>query len=642
MKRLLPLALLLAVARPAAAIPQPPHDKAVGGVECLDCHIPYASLSVPGDGDGVAAAGSSATTLVDATAAWTPTQWIGGVVTILSGPNLGEFREISAGTATSVSWELPLPVALVPGVTFQLGKTTRADVETKCRGCHNPTGTAPTMVNFAFHEVRGDRTITCGKCHEPHAVEPSSGPGAALIRTAVRWPTAKAATTFPSSGPVRWITGAPDFDGICETCHTQTAYHRNGPGGDHSHHASTDCSTCHLHERGFTVDCMGCHALPQDDGDGVPPGGRRAVIDEFPGANAHAHYGASLSESSCRSCHDQTTHGDGAVDLLDPDGGATLRFVRWGDVPADPDSSDFCMGCHDADGATALGTPFDPFGAGNAQPNVASRFDGTLRWEEWYGDQCFGEEGTLRRVNSHHDLSSDDQAWSGAKLECLNCHGAHTASATTVLIDPFAPLTAWPDTTNEFCLACHSGGAGPAAPGFPAGVTGPTIPLRGLDSCGYRAGPWYVEYLWTYSAHGLDSKRGWPGYSGAPAHDMDCTACHDPHGSTTPTNLPGNPYALRDEVTGTSFVDDGNRRIGGWNGPPWSTFGVQREVVVPVSGIDVGFGGADGFCATCHADYQAAYEWHDFCSACSTCHSHGANWNENDWPGGGNDTPCPP
>jgi hypothetical protein len=299
---------------------------------------------------------------------------------------------------------------------------------------------------------------------------------------------------------------------------------------------------------------------------------------------------------------------------------------------------------------------------------VAQRFTGTLQWDEQYGDVCFGNEGMLRPVNSHHDISSADQAISGAKLECLNCHGAHTAGASQPLIDPFAPHVPWTAGGNDFCLACHGGGIGPLDPGFPPTVQGPIVDvddprwagmgfnwneilggaclssdcssLRGIDSCDYVEGPWYVDYSWTHSSHGLDSKRGRNGYSGAPSAVLDCLGCHDAHGSVTPANPAGNPYMIRDVVDGTALVDDGARTVG-FNGPPWSTFGVSRPVVVTASGLTVDWGSNTGLCKACHAKWLEAYDFHGFCTSCQTCHGHGMSWNEADWVDFNSDTPCP-
>lgn len=531
-----------------------------------------------------------------------------------------------------------------------------------CKQCH---------VDYIGHTPHGSWQPTCSECHDLH--NPHSG-NLALMATAVNNRTLginKGVVFTAETGAGSFNDGDPAAnDGICQVCHTATAYHRHDGTGV-SHHPGERCVDCHPHGAGFLPtggDCTACHAAPQDNGDGVPVGGRRAVVGEFPVGDAHAHYGAQLDSAACVVCHDQTTHMDGNVDLLDPDTGAFYTFQRPDSLAHDPDVSDFCANCHDDDGARRLAAALDPFGQGNAPPDVAGRFRGTLQWEEAYGDVCFGTEGTLRGVNSHHDIGDADQAFSGAKIECLNCHGAHSPSRNRPLADPFAPTTAWTGDANGFCLSCHGGGSGPLDPGFPAGVFGPVIDvtdprwvalgmnwstilggacidapcssIRGIDSCDYGPGPWYVDYSWTHSAHGLDSKRAWPGYSGAPGAAMDCMTCHDPHGSYSATNPTGNPYAIRDFVDGTAFVDDGTR-TGGVVGPPWTLTGAARAVTVPVAGADVGWGATDGLCQTCHATWRVAYDFHDFCTSCQTCHGHGMTWGEADWVGFDDDTPCP-
>jgi DNA-binding beta-propeller fold protein YncE len=511
-----------------------------------------------------------------------------------------------------------------------------ANDDTLCRTCH----TAHTN-----HAVAGARQPGCRDCHDVH--DPAST-NLSLVSRSINGTPISFQTDTPGLNDFIHSDHDPvSYDGVCEVCHTGTAYHRNNPSGDHSHYAGQVCTTCHPHNAGFMPtggSCTDCHGQPQDNGDGVPAGGRRAITGEFPVSNAHAHYGAALDGAACVLCHSMTTHMDGYVDLIDPDDANHIfRFVKPGDLTQDPDVSDFCAHCHDANGASRLPAPLDPFGNGNQPPDVAARFQGTLAWSEWTGDYCVGEEGTLRAVNSHHDISSTDQAVSGAKLECLNCHGAHTAAASQKTTDPFNPTTPWIGTGNAFCLSCHNGGTGPASPGFPADVTGPTVPLRGIDSCEYDLAPWWVSYTWTHSAHGPDSKRAWPGYSGGPAYDLPCMDCHDPHGSYTPANPTGNPYMIRDFVDGTGYVDDGYR-YSIWSGPPWTTFGTARSVVVPVSGTTVGWGSDQGLCAVCHPTWLATLQmdwWHDYCTACQICHSHGGAWGEYDWEGGDHDTPCP-
>ncbi len=538
-----------------------------------------------------------------------------------------------------------------------------ANDETLCQTCH--TG-------HIGHTPSGSWQPTCQDCHAVHDV---SNTNLSLVGATVHNRTLgvdKTVVFAARDGVGSFDDGDPALnDGICQVCHTVTTYHKHDGTGT-VHNDGATCTVCHPHDAGFMPtggDCTSCHSVAQDNGDGIPVGGRRAVVGEFPVADAHAHYGVDLDNNACRVCHDQSTHMDGNVDLIDPDDGSLYTFVSPDQLTSDPDLSDFCAGCHDADGAVRLGAlALDPFGNGNVPPPVAERFQGTLQWEEEYGDFCFGTEGNLRPVNSHHDISDADQAFSGAKIECLSCHGAHTASQSQPISDPFNTTTAWAGDGNGFCLSCHAGGASPVDPGFPSGVVGPIIDvtdprwsslgmdwceildgacavgdcssLRGVDSRKFDEGPWWVQYTWTHEAHGLDSKRGWNGYSGATAYDMDCQVCHDPHGSYSATNTAGNPYMIRDVVDGSAFEDDGSLD-GGFNGPPFTTFGTSREVVVPVSGIDVGWGSPQGLCEACHAGWVNSMWAHGMCSGCQTCHGHGMAWGAVDAVDYNSDTPLP-
>ncbi len=122
----------------------------------------------------------------------------------------------------------------------------------------------------------------------------------------------KAAVFTTRDGPNSFEDGDPaENDGICQVCHTATNYHTHDGTGS-SHHDGENCLNCHAHDAGFMPtggDCTSCHNSPQDNGDGVPVGGRRAVVGEFPVDNTHAHYGAELDSGACATCHDMATHG---------------------------------------------------------------------------------------------------------------------------------------------------------------------------------------------------------------------------------------------------------------------------------------------------------------------------------------------
>jgi hypothetical protein len=56
---------------------------------------------------------------------------------------------------------------------------------------------------------------------------------------------------FDQTGTNSFADGDTTYNGVCEVCHTQTAYHRNDISGDHTHYASETCRTCHSHLDGF-------------------------------------------------------------------------------------------------------------------------------------------------------------------------------------------------------------------------------------------------------------------------------------------------------------------------------------------------------------------------------------------------------
>ena len=310
-------AVALLGASNAFAIPQPPHGQEAG-IQCLDCHVPYASQVDPAASTGAAGAGSTPLALVDATKTWADGQWVDGVVTFVSGANNGQYRYVTANTANTVQWALALPAPLTAGDNYILGKTTLADIETKCRSCHNPTGMASGMADVGLHPISGGRSIGCGDCHDPHNIDPNSGRGNGLIRRDVRWPTSTDSVAFPAAGPNPYVAGGPGFDGICETCHTQTKYHRNDATGNHTHNAGIACTACHGHGEGFRPvggACDACHGSAETPAPPRSLNGSVNTADVEVGAHLqHLRGGFLRGPVECGSCHivpaavDDATH----------------------------------------------------------------------------------------------------------------------------------------------------------------------------------------------------------------------------------------------------------------------------------------------------------------------------------------------
>jgi hypothetical protein len=170
--------------------------------------------------------------------------------------------------------------------------------------------------------------------------------------------------------------------------------------------------------------------------------------------------------------------------------------------------------------------------------------------------------------------------------------------------------------------------------------------VGGIDSCNYDFAPWWIDAAWKNTPHGADSKRQWLGYSGAPeVPEMDCVVCHDAHGSyDAATNPGGNPYMLRDYVEGSQFLDDSARTVPGDEDPANWHQGTDGPVVITnPTPENIGPQLGAQFCVKCHSDWVQAYSWHEFdCTACLTCHSHGAAYDTYDWGSSGvNQQFCP-
>ncbi len=348
-----------------------------------------------------------------------------------------------------------------------------------CWDCHDPHGDANIYMIHDRVSLRSDKVTGAPTLQSMPVVFTLNTSGADYAKTDPLFP----------------------FNGICNVCHLNTK-HYTSTSGDGGHDDGERCTNCHHHngsqpDNAFSQgECLGCHDIPRPE---INPT-RRAIDSEFPqttetAGDAHAHFGGQLDSDDCRVCHNQIYHMDGLIRLWGGDQEVQINLrgelentsiVYIGNNAGDmvnieaqqyEDISDFCMSCHDSDGMNSSPYPFDPFGNGNLPPDVATRFKGTRVKSEDFTDPYLGMFGTGRKVLSHHPLSKSDQVATGAKIECTNCHGAHSVSINTKLADPDDTSRSWGaglgETMNVFCLKCHDGGENPHHPGFPAGVAGP-------------------------------------------------------------------------------------------------------------------------------------------------------------------------
>lgn len=220
-----------------------------------------------------------------------------------------------------------------------------------------------------------------------------------------------------STGIAGATMAAPTWGGgpaNCTWCHGDPP--TTSPLYNHSGVSAGVCASCHGHDGSGathadgnldgTFTCVGCHTSAQ--------GTRAAVVGEFGMAWGHKKSGrGAVVDSDCIVCHlegvfatqarSATLHGNGNIDLRDPDGvgevaitnnsggaftmtqyavgyGAGSRTTTLGNTVAEVVTVKFCMKCHDANGATNTtartnyGTPSAtmPFGGVNLGANYTT------------------------------------------------------------------------------------------------------------------------------------------------------------------------------------------------------------------------------------------------------------------------------
>ena len=580
-----PLAPLL-LAGQANAITQPPHDAATA--QCVQCHIPYGGANASSQAAGMATAGSSATTLFDSAKTWTAGAWTGGVITFTSGANNGNYRTITSNSATSVSWTGALATPLTGGESYQIGKTTYDDIENKCRACHSATGLASTMTNVGLHVVNGGTTVIgCGKCHEPHNVDPNTGRGNGLLRLSIRWPTATATLAYPASPGNRFIATSAPWNGICQICHTQTTHHRNdGTGADHF--PTMDCMSCHKHQDRFAhgggggggTGCADCHGHDP----GFPLGGGKVSLGA---ASFQSHSTHTENDSddvrgpnvACAECHDTNAfpffnsgtdvNGDGKITLAETDACETCHSSsgtydgvndpvfgakpNWqtGIYAADNKTLQtgkdrWCAGCHDE--APAL--------IGGVQaPWVAGEESFVTDWgATGYGFYKTGHGLPANQVYPWTVKAGSPQQRGGAGLACDACHDTSVAHVDGVTrsysaartpagyqagyrlkpVGGVAPMqiprvyqSADPSVKPEdfpLCLSCHNA--------RPFTSSASPVATNYRDDTANRN-----DHNFHLGQQPLSFRSDWAGDASSPDSRATCITCHNVHGSRQPAMI---------------------------------------------------------------------------------------------------------
>jgi len=218
-----------------------------------------------------------------------------------------------------------------------------------CLNCHTGWAEA-TAYATSIHAQQA--SSSCQGCHNG-ALHPSD---------------AQCATCHSAVG----ANSAPAFAHTCELCHNGAAADVHGfvVGVE-----QTGCTPCHgggdTHKTLAADGCIGCHSIPITDHPGGlvadNNNGVRSITQEFTKWSHHV-TGVTLNNAHCVACHLEGTvnrNGEVAVDdtyhMAD-----NMTHLRNSDTDADmawdpalPNHStmdNYCMSCHDANGATSPGS----------------------------------------------------------------------------------------------------------------------------------------------------------------------------------------------------------------------------------------------------------------------------------------------
>jgi hypothetical protein len=506
---------------------------------------------------------------------------------------------------------------------------------TVCKGCHNATGEASGKAAVDVHKGTNYNTLVdCGSCHDVHnnalnqiSTDTHTGgvtaPNVEWIRADTTKYVAGAqedALFQANTGFFAYADGNQPWNGLCQTCHLNTDRHTNDfdvPATPHSHEVAAACTTCHTHEGdglvdedGFTPqggDCIGCHSKGQ--------GPRRQITESSPGAgdgefstafrSHHVNDGTGTQIATpwdCVVCHaegdvltgspNDTYHKKDGVQLKDVDTGAV--YTDWSGLTPQQ-RSDFCLSCHDSDGATIITARTDPdpdattvalnpFNDGVTNAHEADGFGSVCTDGRTWCDRdrdCSGSDTCGPLTAPHPRGRCSTSSWIACGLSA-NCPTGETCELLKV-VDVAAQF----DTLNAShhavfepayipatdCVAsgdphpcCTGAGTGPDCLPFGSGVDGVIQGARtdltwnstlNCEDCHYGSPTTKL------SAHGTDEARymlrdkdgndTYPTPSSSGNLNVNCFRCHVPSGD--PDTYPDTVSAYSDHIQG-AHIDD--------------------------------------------------------------------------------------
>ena len=258
------------------------------------------SFGVQEDSGTVTENAAKTSELKDSSKSWTADEWAGDYVMMTSGPNIDEYRRILRNTSDTLIMAEEFTSPVETGNTYYINDPVWKGGKF-CWDCHDPHG--DTNIYMIQDEVA---TETDGVFGIP---EPGS-------RRAVTF-------TQKATGLDYVRTSGPDYDGICNVCHTDPNMHYRFDYGD-GHNAGRICTDCHEHR--FTdshasgqscSECHGAKPVPRHSGFGQPKdctkchagiiNKRVDIVTQLSATNSHHIQGVEVTNKHCYACHWEAT-----------------------------------------------------------------------------------------------------------------------------------------------------------------------------------------------------------------------------------------------------------------------------------------------------------------------------------------------
>jgi hypothetical protein len=271
-----------------------------------------------------------------------------------------------------------------------------------------------------------------------------------------------------------------------------------------------------------------------------------------------------LSNAACVVCHDMTQHMCGNVRLKDAD---TVEIYTYD--PAHPATAEnFCLSCHDSNGANGNMSPFSDGATIGTIPYKASK-DLKTNWQKTYGHKqqgltCLGDgsPNTGCHSNGH---GSDNVGLLSKNMTLPELEGYLYSSAEEYKYDLcFNCHQNYPRVTKEAILGYRLGGNydiwGDGPP--PYNIPNILTKFRDQNHDGTTGksydDPYYFTGLSNLHYFHLQSAWGW-NYRGSVYSSINCLSCHNVHGSNTESGW------VYDEMAYTHYTGAGSDQYGSMN-----------------------------------------------------------------------------